>query len=135
MFEAGNCFWIKTNNLSDATQQAHLFIIVLKCNDDKLIIVNIDKIGGRSKYDKTTILRPGEGHEFVTQDSYVNYSRAYIITTVRLTELIEEKKAKRRCTFNEEVLKKVCEGILKSGKTKVEVREAYQEYLYSLIKK
>lgn len=131
MCEAGDCFWIESNTRKDGRIQGHLFIVALALEngEKKLIVVNIDRIGNKTKYDKTTILHKGD-HEFITQNSFVNYRFAYIVPIQKLKEMIAQKIATARGKIKSDVRHQICSGILISGHTKYEVREAYENHVY-----
>jgi hypothetical protein len=131
MCEVGDCFWVESNTRKDGRIEGHLFIVALAFEDGekKLIIVNIDKIGNKTKYDKTTILHKGD-HEFITQDSFVNYRFAYIVPFEKFKELIAQRIALGRGKIRGEVIPQICSGILTSKGTKYEVREAYENHIY-----
>lgn len=130
MFTAGNCYWIETNKKEDGTLEGHFFVIALEYDSERIIIVNIDKIGSRKHFDKTTIIRPGEGHEFIVRDSYVNYRRARLISIQKIRQLLKDNIAKYRGMMDMKVITKIIEGIGNSPYTKNEVKELYFEYLY-----
>ena len=73
MFQKGDCFLIETNKDNNGYIQSHFFITILEITEKEIVIVNIDKVRGKSVYDKTVILDAKEGHDFVTETSFVNY--------------------------------------------------------------
>jgi hypothetical protein len=136
MFEEGNCFWIETNPDKEGRPQGHLFVLILKCDHERIVIVNIDKIRGKKKYDTTTIIRAGEGHEFIVEDSYVNYDRAELTDVGQLQTRMAEKSAKYKDGVMEiGVLERICAGVLISDFTPYEVREVFEDRLYKSMKK
>jgi hypothetical protein len=134
MFEEGNCFWIETNLDREEKWQGHFFVIILKCDDERIIIVNIDKIRGKKKYDHTTIIHAGEGHEFITEDSYVNYDLSELTDIGRINTLLEQKLAKPKGEMNITIVHRICDGVLKSDFTPYEVREVFEDRLYNSIR-
>ncbi len=136
MFEEGNCFWIETNPDRGGRPQGHFYILILKCDKERIVIVNIDKIRGKKKYDPTTILHAGEGHEFIVEDSYVNYYYAELTDIGHLQAKLDDKSAVHKDgLMAKSVLRKICEGVLKSDYTNYEVRDVFEDLLYNNIKR
>jgi hypothetical protein len=135
MFEEGNCFLIETNYDKDGYLQSHLFILILKDERERVVIVNIDKKRGKKKIDLTTILYAGEGHEFIKEESYVNYNFSELTDISTIKSKLSSKTAKHIGVFDKEVLQRVCDGVLKSDFTPYEVREAFEDRLFREISK
>ncbi len=136
MFEEGNCFWIETNPDREGRPQGHFFVIILNCDGERIVIVNIDKIKGKKKYDTTTIIRAGEGHEFIVEDSYVNYDEAELTDIGHLQTKLNDKSAKHKDGLMEkDVLERINAGILKSDFTNYEVRDVFVDRLFKGIKR
>jgi hypothetical protein len=131
MFEKGDCFLIETNCDDFGCVQSHLFVTILEINENEIVLVNIDKTNGKSKYDNTVILKVNEGHEFITETSFVNYHFAYKETKESLESKIKEKIAKHKGTMCSEVVEKIKCGVLKSKKTPYEIRDIFEDMLYS----
>lgn len=131
MIKPGGTLLIETNFNEGGYIQSHLFIIVLETDDHLTIIIPIDTIRG-PKFDRQMILNIG-CHEFITHDSYINYRRARIISTVDLENMISSGKAKIRASFTEKLLEKVRDGILKSDFTPMEIRDIYSSHLFKSI--
>jgi len=130
MFEEGNCFWIETNLDRNGNLQGHFFILILKCDNEKIVLANIDKTRGKKRYDTTTILHAGEGHEFVVEESYVNYDFSELTTIDKITTMLENRTAAYRGVMDAAIVQRICDGILKSKFTPYEVREAFEDRLY-----
>ena len=128
-WKPGDCLLIETNLDEGGHVVSHLFVVILECNEhsEKTIIVNIQSAEG--KFDRTTILQIGD-HEFIKRVSFVNYRLARIVTKSDLDGLAKSKKAKPKQPLSEEVFQRLCEGIMKSPFTSLEVRELYEDYLY-----
>ena len=133
MLKLGDCLLFKTNFDEFGFIQNHLFIIVLEPQGitQNIIIVNIDKHTS-PKQDQTTILQPGD-HDFINLQSYVNYGRAKIISYDKLEEYVRRGEARLYPPLENILLQRVCEGILRSRFTPIEVRELYQDSLYNQI--
>jgi hypothetical protein len=129
-WKPGDCLLIETNKDEGGYVKSHLFVIILECEDQigQTIIVNIQSAQG--KFDPTTILRAGD-HDFVDHDSYVVYRRARIITYAELEQKVKSGLAKSKQPLTGEVFQRLCEGLLKSPFTPMEVRDMYENYLYS----
>lgn len=134
MFDEGSCFWIETNIDKEGKWQGHFFVIILKCNQEKVVLINIDKIRGKKKYDATTIIHANEGNEFITEDSYVNYDLSEITDIDRIKNKFKERSAKPRGEMDKLIVQRICDGILKSDFTPREVREIFEDRLYSKLK-
>ena len=76
MLGTGDCLLIDTNIDKGGYLQAHLFVIILDCEEHtrNTIIVYIQTVRS-NKVDRTTILNPGD-HEFIKNESYFVYRRA-----------------------------------------------------------
>ncbi len=125
----GDCFLIETNKEAGVVK-SHLFVVVIETEPHTLntIIVNIQTIRGE-KHDKTVILYRGD-HDFIKQDSYVNYRLARIISVPELEQKIKEGVAKIKNPVSSTILQRIAEGITRSPFTPMEVKEIYLESLY-----
>jgi hypothetical protein len=130
MFEKGDCFLVETNLDSWDHIQSHLFITILEVNENEIVLVNIDKTRGKSKYDTTVILNTGEGHEFVKEPSYVNYRKAVKHTQESLEIEIDVGTIKYKGRMKIETVEKIKSGVLKSKVTPFEIREIFEDGLY-----
>jgi hypothetical protein len=135
MFAKGNCFWIETNPDEEGRPQGHFFVLICRCVDGRIVIVNVDKTKGKKKYDRTTILKSGEGHSFIKEESFVNYDEAEVTDIGSLQEKINDKTAKHKDgLMNPSVVDKICDGVLKSEFSNYEVREIFEDLLYASMK-
>ena len=131
MLSAGDCLLIETNRDRFGYIKSHLFVIVLEPQGANRIVIIVNIESFRSpKQDQTTILEPGV-HEFVIRHSYVNYARARLVPIDELEMLIKSGDAKVKSPLDSNTFKKVCDGILKSKFTPYEVRDVYENYLFS----
>jgi len=130
MLQTGDCLLIETNPNGYGHIQFHLFILILIYQKEIIytIIVPVETLRS-PKHDRTTVLKPG-CHEFITKDSYINYRRAKITPVSDLQQHVDDGDMKVKSPFNEAILQRVCDGILKSQFTPTDVRELYQDYLY-----
>jgi hypothetical protein len=136
MFEEGNCFWIETNPDREGRPQGHFFVLIFRCDDERIVIVNIDKTKGKKKYDTTTIIYASEGHEFIIEDSYVNYDQAELTDIGHLQAKLDDKSAKHKDGLMEkDVFDRIYAGVLKSEFTNYEVREVFEDRLFKSIKR
>lgn len=126
----GDCFLIETNLDGGGHIKHHLFVIILECNADtgETIMVNIETIRS-AKADQTVVLGQGD-HEFINRPSYVNYSRAKVISLVDLQEKISHGSAIPREPMNEEVTRRICEGVSRSRFIPLGIREIYLDNVY-----
>ena len=133
MFQKGDCFLIETNKDNNGFIQSHFFITILEITEKEIVIVNIDKVRGKSVYDKTVILNAEEGHEFVTETSFVNYYKSEITTIECLQEKINKNVAKYYGKMKDDTVEKIKGGVLNSKKTPFAVRYVFENYFFSQI--
>lgn len=87
MVSPGDCLKIETFQDEDGNPVFHLFVIILdpKEHNGKTIIVNFSTIRGGDKYDKTTVVYPGDDtHEFIKKNSYIAYRHADVVTIKKI---------------------------------------------------
>jgi len=134
MLGAGDCLLIDTNVDKGGYLQSHLFVIILDCEEHtrNTIIVYVKTVRS-SKVDRTTILNLGD-HDFIKHESYIKYRQAQIFSIDDLEQKILEGKAKQMASMKGDVFKRICDGIMKSSFTPVEIREMYSDYLYRRLK-
>ena len=126
----GDCLLIETGRRQGGSMQAHLFVVLLDPSEHNgnTIIVSVESLRSE-RHDRTTVLRQGD-HEFIRQESYVNYSRAAIVSVAHLEGLIQAKSARMRKPFREELVAKIRSGISKSRFTPLGVVELYEDSLF-----
>lgn len=113
MFQAGDCFLIETNRDEGGFIKSHLHIVIIDCEEHTgtTVIVVVETLEG--KKDETTILKPGD-HDFIQQDSYVNYRRSRTTSNTDLRRLVETGVAKPKNPVSKELLIKIKKGIIDS---------------------
>ncbi len=133
MFNPGDCILITSYIEEGGKTRYHLFVVILELeeNTNNTIIVSVQSIRGK-KYDKTTILTPGD-HEFIKHPSFVRYGKARIVSNRELEQLIENGEGIRQTSLdvNGPVFRKICDGITKSDFTPIEVYEMYKDHIYN----
>jgi hypothetical protein len=131
---AGDCLLINTNYDEGGNIQSHLFVIILDYEEHtkNTIVVYVQSLRS-PKADKTTVLHLGD-HEFIKHDSYINYRQAQIVSAIDLEQMILEGKAVPMAPMEGGTFQKICDGILKSPFTPMDVRAMYQENLYRKLK-
>lgn len=134
MLGAGDCLLIDTNTDKGGYLQSHLFIIILNCEEytRNTIIVYVQSVRS-TKVDKTTILNAGD-HEFIKHESYVEYRQAQIVSGDDLEQKLLEGVARPMTPMKGDAFNRICDGIMKSDFTPVEVREMYSDYLHRKLK-
>jgi len=122
LYLAGDCIIVETNFYEDGKQKAHLFVIILdaKTDNDKTILIPMDKIPERGFHDPTTELNYGD-HDFVVMPTYMNYHEGII----RNKKWIDGNGRKREPPVSEIIYQRICDGILKSCHTPPDVIETY----------
>ena len=135
MTKAGDCFWIETNYNKDGYLDGHLVVVVLDPEEftKNTIIVPVTTLRSQ-KQDHTTVLNPGD-HEFIKDQSFVNYAFAKIRSTSFIEQLIKEGKAKTKEPIRANILDKIVAGIRKSDHTPQEVLTMYGYYMMRKIAK
>lgn len=135
MFSPGDCIHIATGEDDFGYIQFHLFVVLTDPHPetDAFILANFSTIRG-GFVDGTVICR-ADDHEFLANDSYVDYYYARIETVESLQELIQSEDAKQiGHRIEGDLLGRIQYGILDSEHTPFEVRDAFQEYLDGLAK-
>ena len=79
--------------------------------------------------DRTTVLHPGD-HKFFKHDSHIEYRQAKIVSAMDLERLLQEGRARPMDKMENNVFTRICDGILKSPFTPMDVREMYNNHLY-----
>jgi len=130
MLGAGDCLLIDTNQDEGGYLQSRLFVIILDCEEHtKNTIIVYAQTLRSPRADRTTVLHPGE-HKFIKHDSHIEYRQAKIVSAMDLERMIQEGQARPMDKMGNDVFKRICDGILKSPFTPMEVREMYNNYLY-----
>lgn len=134
MLGAGDCLLIDTNVDKGGYLQSHLFVIILDCEEHtrNTIIVYVQTVRS-PKVDRTTILNPGD-HDFIKHESHIEYRQAQIVSVDSLDQKVLEGTAQPMAPMKYDVFKRICDGIMKSSFTPVEVREMYSDHLYRRLK-
>lgn len=88
MLGTGDCLLIDTNIDKGGYLQAHLFVIILDCEEHtrNTIILYVQTVGS-PKAVWTTILIPGD-HEFIKHESHTEYRQAQIFSVDDLDQMI-----------------------------------------------
>jgi hypothetical protein len=135
MLQAGDCYLLTTNTDSRGYEVQHLHVVLLDGEQytNNTIVVPICTYDS-PKQDQTTLLEPGE-HEFIVRPSYVNYRRAKTASIPDIQRLIDAKTAKQKPQVGNNILTRICEGIMKSPHTPFEVKAAYERCMFRKIQK
>jgi hypothetical protein len=131
MCKRGDCLIIETGKAEGGRNRAHLFFVLMDPygEEERTIIVDMETLDS-PKQDQTTLLKEGE-QEFVRHNSYINYSRARIVTVARLRALLKERRARRHSLCDPDLLARITAGLTKSTHTRVEVVEFYEDCLFA----
>jgi len=130
MLGAGDCLLIDTNTDKGGYLQSHLFIIILDCEEHtKNTVIVYTQTLRSPKADRTTVLHPGE-HKFIKRDSHIEYNQAKIVSAMDLERMLQDGRARLMDRMGNDVFTRICDGILKSPFTPMDVREMYNNYLY-----
>ena len=105
----------------------HLFILLTDPVGEaqEVLLVNISSVKANMPHDPTCHLFLGD-HEFVTQQSYVVYSRAEIWPASKLVRGVESGLFAPKGTLSTEIMARVCAGLENSRHTKPRVLEFYR---------
>src|SRR3990172_8172521 len=95
MFKGGDSLIIETNLGEGGRVVAHLHFVLLDPDEvtGNTIIVNIESLTS-PRQDQTVVLDQSERHSFLRQKSFVNYSRAMIVSVSAMRELVDRRKAR-----------------------------------------
>ncbi|MHB8088599.1 MAG: hypothetical protein ACYDH2_10190 [Anaerolineaceae bacterium] len=130
MFSLGECYRIETNLDREGQIKSHFYVIILKTEKDQIVMVNFDKTRGRSKYDRTVIIMPGECGDIITEESYINYNEAELIDIESFQTKVETGIIKFRGVIGTPILDRINNGVLRSKHTPFEIREIYEDKIY-----
>lgn len=135
MLQAGDCYLITTNTDSRGYSVMHLHILILDGEEytQNTIVVQINTFDSE-RQDQTTFLHPGE-HEFITKKSFVVYKRSRIRSTRDIQRNIDDGIAIPKDRFDDKIVERIQEGIMRSPHTPLEVKDAYSRYMFRKIKK
>ncbi len=127
MVGAGDCFLIETDRYEDGSIRSHLHVIVIDCEEHTgtTIIVVVETL--TSKKDTTVVLRQGD-HEFIKQDSYVNYRRAKTTSNTDIEHLVKRGKARPMGSIKGDLLKRIEQGLKASVFTPQYVVDFYAQF-------
>lgn len=96
----------------------HLFVIVTDaCSKGQYLLVNFSTIHPGAYYDDTCLVDPGE-HPFIKSASYVFYSHARVEAGARLAKLVETLYWRECEPVNDNLLKRIYDGFLRSPHVK-----------------
>ena len=95
MFKGGDSLIIETNLGEGGRVVAHLHFVLLDPDEvtGNTIIVNIVSLTSPRQV-QTVVLDQSERHSFLRQKSFVNYSRAMIVSVSAMRELVDRRKAR-----------------------------------------
>lgn len=91
-----------------------------------VLLVSVCSVKAGLPHDATCYLFPGD-HEFIRQRSYVFYARAQIQTEQKIIHGIQTGDFRGQQTLSDEVMARVCRGIMESPHTKPFVKRFYGE--------
>lgn len=97
------------------TNIKHLFVLItgVTKQDDRVLLVNFSSIKNGVPHDASCELNTGD-HPFITQPTYIPYSRAIIESWAKIKYKIENKEIKLKETLSEDIFEKIILGLLSS---------------------
>jgi len=113
----------------DDPDRKHLFIIITDPVDNpgEVLLVSMSTIRDDFPYDDSCILSPGD-HPFVKHESYIDYGKARILTAVSLMRGEADGSLIHKGAIDEEVIVKICDGLMTSRRTSPKVQKFYQNH-------
>jgi hypothetical protein len=103
----------------------HLFVMLTSpCSKGMALLAPICTI--RGKWDPTCRVAPG-AHPFVTEDSYVAYYHLKQFKVAVLEKQIEQKILRTNDPISAALLKRICDGVVKSGHAPPVEKKYYQQ--------
>jgi len=124
---AGDCFWLETGLDRDGRINGHLFIILLDPIGPQRLTIIVPCSTIRSpKYDATCELNPGD-HPFIVERSFIRFHKAKIVAVEDIEKSIKTGRANMREPITQELLERVCAGLVKSPFTRRGVKRWYHE--------
>lgn len=101
----------------------HLFILLTDpITEEKLVLLCPVSTLYPDKWHDPTCILDNTDHEFIQHRSFVNYSKARIITAAKLDNGVKNNLFKAKATVSEEVYVRICEGLFASRFTTLEVK-------------
>ena len=95
-------------------ENPHLYFILTmplqRDEEEKVLIVNITRVEIKGE---DYALHPGD-HKFIKDKSYLNYSKAKIVSVEDLEKWLRQGRMKTRQTVSMEIVKFICEGLRES---------------------
>lgn len=106
----------------------HLFIVLTDPSEDGMVVtVGISTVRDSTPDDELTCKLNEGDHPFIRHQSYADYKRA----RVEPAALVEDKCARGIIRpmddLNDDALRNVCAGLLKSKKARLRIQEFYEE--------
>lgn len=109
-------------------KQKHLFIILTNPSEDGAVVTVTISTVRDSVHDDDLFCMLNKGdHPFIRHQSYVDYKRARIEKASLLEYEHAQKIIRPLADMGDDVLGRICRGLLKSKKTHIKIQEFYEE--------
>jgi hypothetical protein len=113
---------IPSGPTGDPTRE-HLHILLTDPTGPErlVLLVSVCKVKTGFPHDATCYLYPGD-HEFIRQQSYVFYARAQTQPEAKIVRGIQTGDFRGQQTLADEIMARVCRGLMESPHTKPSIR-------------
>jgi len=109
-------------------KQKHLFIVLTEPSEDgEAVTVGVSTVRDSTPDDELTCKLNKGDHPFIRHQSYADYKRARIEKASMLENKYARKMIRPMEDLDDEVLRRVCAGLLKSKKVRLRVQEFYEQ--------
>ncbi|MDD9800063.1 MAG: hypothetical protein OXU31_07240 [Gammaproteobacteria bacterium] len=120
----------ENKNNSDIKQK-HLFIILTNPSEDGgVVTATISTVRDSVHDDDLFCMLNKGGHPFIRHQSYVDCKRARIEKVSLLEYEYAQRIIRPPADMGDDVLRRICRGLLKSKKTRIKIQEFYEENLH-----
>lgn len=104
-------------------KRGHLFVVVTNvCSDNKHLLIPV--CSQHTRCDRTCLLGAGD-HSFISRDSYMDYGRARVEETTKLSQLMNTGHIQSKGPIDETVFSYMTKGILESRYTSPIIKAYY----------
>ena len=104
----------------------HLFIVindpVPHSGEGEVLLVSVSTVKTQSYYDQTCLLSTGS-HEFIKQDSFIDYGKARIETVQKLMDGVSQGKLIPKQPMDNEPFQRVYAGLFSSPHIKKKIKQ------------
>jgi len=116
-----------SNETNPDIKHRHLFIVLTDPSEDGMVVtVGISTVRDSTPDDELTCMLNKDDHPFIRHTSYVDYKRARVEPASLVESKFAQKIIRPMDDLDDDVLRKVCSGLLKSKKVRLRIQEFYE---------